>query len=315
MKKIKNALLFILSLTIIILTLCSTAFAHAGKTDEYGGHFDGETGEYHYHHGYPAHQHPNGICPYNYSDNANHSIGNSSNGGTTSEYTTVEHQSTTKHNIHPSNNNSANSYQSSTDKQSDNMSTIVLFSIISGIIFIVVIIRLSFYVRKKIRRKKSLYYLSVLKPQFEDIKNEELLLKTNCSYILNSSLQRIKKKKYEIDCSFYVKLFSLYTLEELCKPPEGIKIINNEIIDEKSNQKYGRYTVYKTISGKTIHSKKGCSGSYIPINILSLDYNDSKKKPCKICCSSKYNDLINSPPEWYLEFIKIQEIKNKYNIK
>ncbi len=68
MKKIKNALLFILSLTIIILTLCSTAFAHAGKTDEYGGHYDNSAGEYHYHHGYPAHQHTNGICPYDFDD-------------------------------------------------------------------------------------------------------------------------------------------------------------------------------------------------------------------------------------------------------
>ncbi len=33
----------------------ATAYAHAGRTDAYGGHYDNETGEYHYHHGYPAH--------------------------------------------------------------------------------------------------------------------------------------------------------------------------------------------------------------------------------------------------------------------
>lgn len=37
---------------------------HSGKTDGNGGHYDHSTGEYHYHHGYPAHQHPNGVCPY-----------------------------------------------------------------------------------------------------------------------------------------------------------------------------------------------------------------------------------------------------------
>ena len=38
--------------------------AHSGGTDSNGGHYDRSTGEYHYHHGYPAHQHINGVCPY-----------------------------------------------------------------------------------------------------------------------------------------------------------------------------------------------------------------------------------------------------------
>ena len=39
-------------------------YAHPGRTDEYGGHYNHSTGEYHYHHGESAHQHPNGVCPY-----------------------------------------------------------------------------------------------------------------------------------------------------------------------------------------------------------------------------------------------------------
>ncbi len=46
------------------LLLIPAAGAHSGKTDANGGHWDNSTGEYHYHHGYSAHQHPNGICPY-----------------------------------------------------------------------------------------------------------------------------------------------------------------------------------------------------------------------------------------------------------
>ena len=56
-----------------IYTLSSQALAHPGKTDENGGHYDQSTGEYHYHHGYPAHQHSNGICPYNFDDKTDHS--------------------------------------------------------------------------------------------------------------------------------------------------------------------------------------------------------------------------------------------------
>lgn len=49
---------------IIILLISPIVYAHPGKTDSNGGHFNHSTGEYHYHHGYPAHQHPNGVCPY-----------------------------------------------------------------------------------------------------------------------------------------------------------------------------------------------------------------------------------------------------------
>lgn len=70
----------------LFFSLAVTAFAHPGKTDSKGGHTDHSTGEYHYHHGYSAHQHydqdGDGIldCPYQFidktdssSDSATHS--------------------------------------------------------------------------------------------------------------------------------------------------------------------------------------------------------------------------------------------------
>lgn len=64
--KIKGAL-FALS---IFVFLSVPVFAHSGKTDDNGGHYS-DTG-YHYHHGYPAHQHENGYCPYNFDDQTQH---------------------------------------------------------------------------------------------------------------------------------------------------------------------------------------------------------------------------------------------------
>lgn len=56
----------ILLLTFLLLFLFPAAsLAHSGRTDSSGGHYDKSTGEYHYHHGYSAHQHPDGVCPYN----------------------------------------------------------------------------------------------------------------------------------------------------------------------------------------------------------------------------------------------------------
>lgn len=65
MKKAFKISLILMSIVVIILGSCVAVFAHPGKTDSDGGHFDRSTGEYHYHHGYPAHQHENGTCPYN----------------------------------------------------------------------------------------------------------------------------------------------------------------------------------------------------------------------------------------------------------
>lgn len=63
MKKI-----IILSSIFIIVLFSNIAFAHPGGTDGNGGHYNHATGEYHYHHGYSAHQHENGICPYDFED-------------------------------------------------------------------------------------------------------------------------------------------------------------------------------------------------------------------------------------------------------
>lgn len=58
---------------VIVIVYCSTtAYAHAGRTDAYGGHYDNETGEYHYHcNGNPPHQHnEDGSCPYKETEKA-----------------------------------------------------------------------------------------------------------------------------------------------------------------------------------------------------------------------------------------------------
>lgn len=65
------------SIVMAFFMCTGTAFAHSGRTDSNGGHHDYKNksglGSYHYHcGGYPAHLHPNGICPYTsgYSDSS-----------------------------------------------------------------------------------------------------------------------------------------------------------------------------------------------------------------------------------------------------
>lgn len=61
------------------------AFAHPGGTDYKGGHTDHSTGEYHYHHGYSAHDHVDGVCPYDFDDKTGEDSG-SWGGGVESVY-------------------------------------------------------------------------------------------------------------------------------------------------------------------------------------------------------------------------------------
>lgn len=65
---------FLLFLLLLLLPY-GYVYSHSGDTDANGGHYDRSTGTYHYHHGYPAHQHVNGKCPYNYDDKTGQNSG------------------------------------------------------------------------------------------------------------------------------------------------------------------------------------------------------------------------------------------------
>ena len=84
MKKITR----ILTVLLACMLISSTAFAHSGRTDSAGGHHDYKNvsglGSYHYHHGYPAHLHPNGVCPYSSTAQTSSSSAKSSSSSTAS---------------------------------------------------------------------------------------------------------------------------------------------------------------------------------------------------------------------------------------
>ena len=64
MKKFQKAFLLFLC----AIFLATPISAHSGRTDASGGHKDNNNvsglGPYHYHHGYEAHLHPGGVCPF-----------------------------------------------------------------------------------------------------------------------------------------------------------------------------------------------------------------------------------------------------------
>lgn len=74
----KNAGKTIILIAVLVCILSLSASAHSGGTDSKGGHYVESTGEYHYHHGFPAHQHTDGVCPYEFKDKTNHNSSGSS---------------------------------------------------------------------------------------------------------------------------------------------------------------------------------------------------------------------------------------------
>lgn len=91
---------------ILSVVLCLSFFtlyvnAHPGRTDSRGGHRNHSTGEYHYHHGYSAHDHydmdGDGVidCPYEFDDKTNHNNNSSSNSNNSSITSNKTNNSTT----------------------------------------------------------------------------------------------------------------------------------------------------------------------------------------------------------------------------
>lgn len=73
----KKVLLVVIA-PLLVCALFIFSFAHGGRTDSSGGHYNRSTGEYHYHHGYSAHSHydidGDGTidCPYDFDDTTSH---------------------------------------------------------------------------------------------------------------------------------------------------------------------------------------------------------------------------------------------------
>ena len=95
MKSSRSTLILCAFLLSFLLTLPTYVYAHPGRTDSSGGHTNHSTGEYHYHHGYSAHDHydmdDDGDidCPYDFVDKTDHHDRSISSTKSSDSYTAV----------------------------------------------------------------------------------------------------------------------------------------------------------------------------------------------------------------------------------
>lgn len=96
---------FALISLLILLLFNLTVSAHSGRTDAAGGHYNHSTGEYHYHHGYSAHDHydmdGDGIldCPYDFDNKTTYAASEDNSPANTSQATTSTNAFSSENNL------------------------------------------------------------------------------------------------------------------------------------------------------------------------------------------------------------------------
>lgn len=175
----------------------------------------------------------------------------------------------------------------------------------------------------------------LLKNELSDLLITEKKIKKQYTTLLRNNISDLKKQKYDFDKAYYTELLTDEYINELIKFPKGLVYKNNDVVDCLSTEIYGRFTAYISPNGKVIHFKKNCSQAYIPINIRKFVYAeyehhfvdfqpsisdwkiywniDCERWACQKC-GHRNKIKFFSMPDWYAEFLIIQEIKRYYNI-
>lgn len=184
---------------------------------------------------------------------------------------------------------------------------------------------------------------SIDKQENEYLHNELLELKKHRSELnaelasyLKDDIFYISKNKYFYDKQYIKQVFTDEYINKAIDFPDGLVYQNNKIIDIYSNEKYGRFTAYTAPNGKVIHFKRGCSQATIPVDItkfmhiqysyISQGFNPSIEDykiawDCEaqyyVCKKCRHRNKMKFfyMPEWYEQYLKIQKLKERYNIE
>jgi hypothetical protein len=307
----KKFVLFLSSLILSVSVLASNVYAHSGGTDENGGHTDHSTGDYHYHHGYPAHDHYDMDgdgdldCPYEFDDRTGYTSGATS--GHNSSYGTQSasgNQSSStmysagydagyadgkesgydagyedgkdagyERGYKKGYINGEADMEIAMDDQIDAANDSLWLSAIIGTPVLVILISFIFG-RIRDKRENLLYSeIRTLKKQLYDERNIR---------VLDADVSSIRESAKNI--------------------PENVRLIS-VFLPVKGNatkqKPYGEYTAFASQYGSSYHCKYNCCNATTPMHIFQILGN---LKPCARCVPKEMQQ--NSLPEWYREIIK-----------
>ena len=221
--------------------------AHPGGIDANGGHYDRSTEIYHFHHGYPAHQHINGACPYNFDDQTgqNSGLSLSGQGGSSSS---------------PGQSSGSSSNSSNTPEPATPKKSVLSDSDLGGLILASL---LGMYVMFHVIR---FFVLRLLSAKEASVKKEE------------AAAAAYAKRRKEL-----ILLYSGKHLSDLAPPPHPTHYIGSDGLPCSPGEgKWGDiYTVYiSSPQSPVFHDRPFCSCTrYSPVNIVEV----SRRRPFSRC--------------------------------
>lgn len=259
MKKLRIAI----ALFLTAMICCVAGFAHPGRTDANGGHWNRSTGTYHYHHGYPEHQHTNGICPYDFDDQTGANSGSSS-GTSSSSYKRPSKQDT----------GGFEGEQTTTemDKEGSIVET-VLFLVLVGIpvcfpLWAIVSGLLENKRRARNRKAAEEAKALALKQQEEEAERK----------------RQEEAERLQIERDGFLLAYEGKSLNELIPPPKGCYIGKLALPYGPGDGEWGEYTAYITPKGQAFHSRPICGSAHGMSVNLALARKG--RVPCARCCKS-----------------------------
>lgn len=300
----------IIKAAVLIFLLTMTVIAHPGRTDGSGGHYDSETGEYHYHHGYRAHRHTDldgdGVpdCPYNFDDKTGESSGSSSSTPRISQETradSAEKISRTYSNSSGTSGGSTSQAHTNSDNDSgDARRTLLILGVSFVVFFIIIPISASVVDNRRTRVFRLNSALSDLQKIHETPTNRERLKsfhrtdQKRLAIELAEQLSLLTERAQKVRTDF--SLPSVPNIDEVSPLPEDC------FIDEKglphTRGSIDRCKVYISSSGvyHTWRCHHATTGR--PCNILNAMYGHiSHGRPCRVC---KPEQNLS----WYMERMK-----------
>lgn len=296
---------------LLLFLLSSSVYSHPGRTDSYGGHHDSATGEYHYHHGYEAHQHTDldddGIpdCPYDFDDKTGESSGSSSSSSQVSQeertYPAAETSNTDSNLSGKSSEPASQARASSGDDSEDARHELLILGASFVVFFIIIPISADVIDRRHDRVFRLNGALSDLQKIHETHTNRERLKsfhrtdQKRLAIELFEQLSILTERAQKVRADF--SLPSVPNIDEVSPLPKDC------FIDEKglphTRGSIDRCKVYISPSGvyHTWRCHHAASGR--PCNILNAMYG----RPCRVC-KPKQNLT------WYTERIESEEQLN-----
>ena len=279
----------ILSILLAALLLFTSTYAHPGGTDGQGGHIDHSSGEYHFHHGYPAHQHPNGTCIYEFDDKTGQNSGTLGSGG--SKTTTAATTKVTTKNVPVSNDTNYSHKPEFTFSDF----IILSFSILVVCYLAYVFFSEIFLSTKSQRQAKRVFNIFNLQFRKEtDFRIED----AHRNFLINgtSKFNHVQITKEQL-ISLFGNALSDYNFDLI---PTDITFtsfglpIKGQPSDECP---YGLYTVYITPHGKCYHSNFNCVKNASQTHLFSAIENHTF---CSRCAYFQKDRVI---PDWYVPIL------------